>query len=149
MTTRRALLAAGAAMLAAPVAAGAAAPPALYAFRFEWLEGARGAREGHLDLGTLSADRAALRDKRMLLRRRVAVRIDGPGLAARLSIALTDETPGCIVSVDGIALAAVPRVVEPAHRLGTVVVHQLEIRIPDGVPPGPHLSRLQWLAEPA
>lgn len=149
MVSRRALIAAFAAAFAG--ALHAAAPPLAspHAFRFEWLEGGSrtGGSDAHVDLGTLAAGRTGTRQRAIVMKRRVAVRIDGPGPAVRLSAALNVETPGCSVRVDGVALSTIPRMLDGAHRVGTAVVHQIEISIPANVPAGPFLSNIQWLAE--
>ena len=150
MLSRRVLIVAGAAALAG--AARAAAPPLAspHAFRFEWLEGGSrtGGSDAHVDLGTLAArGGGGTRQRAIVMKRRVAVRIDGPGPAVRLSAALGAETPGCSVRVNGIALSTIPRMLDGAHRVGTAVVHQIEISIPANVPAGPFLSNIQWLAE--
>jgi len=149
MLSRRALIAAAAAALAGTAGAGRPPLAAPYAFRFEWLEG--GSRslgsDAHVDLGALAANRASLRQRAIVTKRRVAVRIDGPGPSVRLSVALGAETPGCSVRVNGIALSTIPRMLDGAHRVGTAVVHQIEVSIPADVPAGPFLSNIQWLAE--
>jgi hypothetical protein len=149
MITRRRLVAAGAAVFASLAHGGTAPLLDPYAFRFEWLEAGTGGADAHMDLGTLAANPASMRGGSIVVRRRVAVRIDGPGPAARLSVALAVEAPGCTVRVDGLALSTIPRMVDATHRVGAAVVHQLEIHVPRGVPPGAFLTNLQWLAEPA
>jgi hypothetical protein len=121
-----------------------------YSFRFEWLEGGSSgaAADAHMDLGAVAANRAAMRNGRTVITRRVAVRIDGPGPTARLSVALDTEAPGCTVRVDGLAVSTIPRVIEAAHRVGAPVVHQIEITIPRNVAPGAFLTNFQWQAEP-
>jgi hypothetical protein len=125
-------------------------PSSSYSFRFEWLEGGSGSAgaDAHMDLGALSANPASMRAGQIVIRRRVAVRLDGPGPTARLSVALGTEAPGCSVRLDSVALSTIPRVVDAVHRVGTPVVHQLEIAIPRGAPAGSFLTNLQWLAEP-
>ncbi len=148
--SRRHFVTACAAALASGAHAGSAPLPVPYSFRFEWLEGGSSgpAGDGHLDLGTVAASRAAMRNGRTVLTRRVAVRIEGAGPTARLSVALATEAPGCTVRVDGLAISTIPRVVDAAHRVGAPVVHQIEITIPRNVPPGAFLSNFQWQAEP-
>jgi hypothetical protein len=149
MFTRRHFVVAGcAAALARAAHAGSAALPVPYSFRFEWLDGGTGATaDAYLDLGSVAANPAAMRSGRIALTRRVAVRIDGPGPIARLSVTLGAEAPGCTLRVDGVAISTIPRIVDAAHRVGSPVVHQLEINIPRNVPPGAFLTHLQWLAE--
>lgn len=117
--------------------------------RFEWLDGgfAQG-EQASLDLGTLVADRAALLARAITVRRRVGVRVDGPGTAVRLSVALESDVPGWAVRLDGIALSTIPRIVTAVHRVGAAMVHQLEFTIPANVAPGPLLAHLRWIAEP-
>jgi hypothetical protein len=101
-------------------------------------------------LGAVAAKRGAGYRNGIVVRQRVAVRLDGPPgtpASARLSVALTEETPGCTVRLDGITLSALPRLIDPVHRVGTAVGHEIEVTIPDKVPPGTFLSNLQWLAE--
>lgn len=114
--------------------------------------GAAGAPGGDafLDFGSVSARPGAGHDRGIVVRRRVAVRLDGPAGApasARLSVALSAETPGCTVRVDGVTLSTLPRTIDPVHRVGTAVVHQIEITIPASAPAGTFLSDLLWLAE--
>jgi hypothetical protein len=149
--TRRHLLAAGcAAAFARTSQAGSARIPVPYSFRFEWLDGGTGAAaDAYMDLGSVAANPAAMRTGHIVISRRVAVRVDGPGPVARLSVTLLSDTPGCTLKVDGLPVSTMPRVVEAAHRVGSPVVHRLEITIPRNVPPGAFLTHLQWLAEPA
>ena len=148
MVTRRLFAAACAAALA-PLAHAASAPRLEpYSYRFEWLEAGTGGPDAHPDPGALAATPAAMRGGSIVIRRRVAVRIDGPGPFARLSVALGVEAPGCIVRLNGVALSTIPRVIEANHRVGGAVVHQLEISVPRGVPPGAFMTSLQWQAEP-
>jgi hypothetical protein len=103
-----------------------------------------------LDFGTVSAKAGAARRGGIVVHQRVAVRLDGPPGApasARLSVALTEETPGCTVRLDGMTLSTFPRLIDPVHRVGTAAVHEIEVTIPTTVPPGTVLSNLQWLAE--
>ena len=107
------------------------------------------AGEAFVDLGTVSARSGDGRGG-IVVRRRVAVRLDagaGGPASARLSVALATETPGCTVRVDGVTLSTLPRVVDPVHRVGTAVVHEIEVTIPASVPAGSFVSDLQWLAE--
>lgn len=151
---RRSLLGAGATLLVAPVAhavqrtRAATTGASLHTLRFEWLEGGHGSGpHASVDLGTLAADRKAMRERRVVLRRRVAVRVDGPGPVVLLSAALLDEPAGCAVRVDGVVLSAVPRVIDPAHRVGAAVVHQLEFQIANDAPAGALSTRLQWFVD--
>lgn len=148
MLTRRHWLAGFGAALAGAVHAAPLSADG-YTFQFEWLEGASGSAgaDAHLDLGSLAANPAAIRSGRMLVTRRVAVRIDGPGSAAQLSVALGAEAPGCTVRVDGLVLSTIPRTITSAHRLGAAVVHQIELIIPRAAPAGSFLTNLQWLAQ--
>ena len=134
-----------------------AAPPPVLAtgltIHLEPLEtGAAGGAGGDafLDFGSVSARPGAGHDRGIVIRRRVAVRLDGPAGApasARLSVALSAETPGCTVRVDGVTLSTLPRTIDPVHRVGTPVVHRIEITIPASAPAGTFLSDLLWLAE--
>lgn len=140
--------------LAAPEAAGGpeTASQAL-TLRFELLGsavGIPGGGDAFVDLGTLSADRDAGRGRGIVVRRRVAVRLEGgPGApaVARLSVALATATPGVTVRVDGVTLSTLPRTIDPVHRVGAPVVHEIEVTIPASVPPGTLLSDLHWVAE--
>jgi hypothetical protein len=148
------LLAAAAtpALDAAP-AAPAAGPASELTIHFEPLDpGAAGVPGGDafIDFGTVTARPGAGHGRGILIRRRVAVRLDGPAWApasARLSVALTADTPGCTVRVDGVTLSTFPRTIDPVHRVGTAVVHEIEVTIPASAPPGIFLGDLEWLAE--
>lgn len=83
----------------------------------------------------------------MLIQRRVVLRIDGPGTAARVLAALDDEPAGFTMRIDGLVLTTVPRVLDPAHRLRMSVTHTIDIEIPAQTAPGPFFGRIQWLAE--
>jgi hypothetical protein len=103
-----------------------------------------------LDFGRVSAKPGAGRRGGIVVSQRVAVRLDGPPGAptsARLSVALTEETPGCTVRLDGKTLSTFPRLIDPIHRVGSASVHEIEVTIPTNVPAGTVLSNLQWLAE--
>ena len=82
-----------------------------------------------------------------MVRQSVGLRLDGQYASARVSVALAVETPGCIVRVDGVTLSTVPRMINPVHRVGATVVHEIEMTIPASVPAGAFLSNLQWFAE--
>jgi len=132
-----------------------AAPPSVLApepirFVFQVIEGGGTgsmAGDAFLDIGSVSAGPGRTRGKAIVVTRRIAVRLDGMAPTARVSVALLAETPGCTVRLNGLTLSSVPRLVDPMHRIGSAVVHQLEMSIPAGVPAGPLLSNLQWLAE--
>jgi hypothetical protein len=139
-----ALLALAQALAALPTHA-ADAPLTL---RISTLESAAGAAaDAHLELGRLAAAPARGRPPEAVRHARVAVRLDGSARHARLSAALLDDMPGCSVRVDGVVLSTVPRVIDPVHRVGVTVVHDIEITVTGSVPAGPFLSNLQWLAE--
>lgn len=106
-----------------------------------------GASLAHVQLGTLAATPARGRLSAIARRQRVAVRLDGSTAHARLSVALASEMPGWVVRVDGLRLSTIPRIVDPAHRVGATVVHEVEITIDGAAPAGPFLSNLQWVAE--
>jgi hypothetical protein len=134
--------------------AAAAAPTALapepIRFAFQVMEGGGVGSPGSdafLDLGRLSAQAGRGRSPAIVVTRRVALRLDGTASTARVSVALLAETPGATIRLDGVVLSTMPRLVDPVHRVGSTVVHQLEITVPAGVPAGPFLSNLQWLAE--
>jgi len=136
-------------------AAAAAAPPPVLApnplrFAFQVLEGvgaSSGLGDAFVDLGRMSAHAVRGRGPLIVVTRHVAVRLDGTASSAKVSVALLAETPGTTVSIDGMVLSTIPRLVDPVHRVGSTVTHQLEITIPAGVPAGPYLSNLQWVAE--
>jgi hypothetical protein len=136
-------------------AAGAAAAPSMLApepirITFPLIEGGGfgpGGSDAFLDVGHLSAAGSAGHVKAIRITRRVSVKLEGAAATARMSVALLADTPGTTVSVDGATLSTIPRLIDPAHRVGSVVVHQIELTIPAGVPAGPFLNNLQWLAE--
>jgi hypothetical protein len=136
-------------------AAAAAATPAAIApepirFAFQVMEGGGAggpSGDAFLDLGRLSAHAARGRGPAIVVTRRLAVRLEGAASSARVSVALLGETPGSTVRLDGVVLSTMPRLIDPVHRVGSAVMHQLEITVPAGVPAGPFLSNLQWLAE--
>lgn len=134
---------AGAASASAP----AAAP---IRFAFQAIDGGGSATAGtdaFLDIGQQSAGSGQARNKSIIVTRRIAVRLEGLAPVARVSVALLAEMPGCTLRLDGITLSSIPRLIDPVHRVGSTVIHQLEISIPAGVPAGPLLSSLQWLAD--
>lgn len=104
-------------------------------------------RDLNVNLGALSAMPQAARKRAILVRERIAVRLEGSGGTARVSVALAQETPGTTIRVDGQAVSTLPRVVDAAHRVGATVVHQLEVSIAADAPPGAFLSNLLWVAE--
>jgi hypothetical protein len=125
------------------------AAPASHSFRFEWMEGGGGPAvpAAHMDLGLLVADAAAVRQRRIVVTRRVAVRIDGPGPAVRLAVSLAQDIGAASLRIDGLPVSTVPRVIDPLHRVGASVPHRIEIAVPAGMAPGPFLGQLQWTAE--
>jgi hypothetical protein len=134
-------------------AAAAATPSALapepIRFAFQVLEGGGtgGPGDAFVDLGRLSARAVRGRSPAIIVTRRVALRLEGMASTARVSVALLAETPGSTIRLDGIVLSTMPRLVDPVHRVGSTVLHQLEITVPAGVPAGPFLSNLQWIAD--
>lgn len=137
--------------LLVPPHAVAAVPESAVAIRFIPLADAlQGATENtaQVDVGAVSAQTfGGIRT--IVIRRRVAIQLgDRPTLStARLSVAMNAEAAGGVVRVDGIPLSVTPRLIAPAHRIGTPVVHDIEVTIPAHVPAGPFLSSLQWTAE--
>ena len=101
--------------------------------------------QGLLDLGTLAA-RPSVGLPAIVVRQRVGIRLEGSATSARLSVSLADPGPG-ILRINGIPVSTSPRVIDPAHRIGTTVTHVIELTIPKDVAPGPLLGSLQWLAE--
>lgn len=134
----------------AALAATEAGPASAVTIRFVSLDSAIRSAAGSdafVDFGSVAKQPGAGRG--IVIRRRVAVRLDGyPGApaSARLSVALTAEAPGCTVRVDGVTLSTFPRLIDPLHRIGSDVVHEIEVTIPTTVPSGAFLSDLQWLA---
>lgn len=132
---------------AAPSAPLAPAPLSLHLSVLESGSAAPGPGQAYLQIGTVSAAPARNRLGAIVRRQRVAVRLEGTAAHARLSVALANEMPGYVVRVDGLALSTIPRIVAPAHRIGATVFHEVEITIDPGVPAGPFLSNLQWVAD--
>lgn len=107
--------------------------------------------EAFLDFGVVAAKPGTGRQRAIVVRQRVAVRLDGgttgAPVSARLLVALSEETPDCTVRLDGMPLSTLPRLIDTVHRVGTAVVHEIEVTIPPTVPAGTFLGNLQWLAE--
>jgi hypothetical protein len=104
--------------------------------------------DAFVHVGSVSAHPAPGRKSApILVRQSVGLRLDGQYASARVSVALAVETPGCVVRVDGLSLSTVPRMINPVHRVGATVVHEIEMTIPASVPAGAFLSNLQWFAE--
>lgn len=102
-----------------------------------------------ISLGLVTVRNSKADPQMILIRRRLAVRIDGAGgtaTSARVSVALSSLTSGCSVRLNGIELSSIPQLVEPLHKLGSSVAHQIELRVPPGVPAGPLLSSIKWIA---
>jgi hypothetical protein len=97
-----------------------------------------------VDIGRVASKHAAAR---LVVRQRVGVRVTGPYTTARISIALAADMPGVAVRVDGRPVSTVPQTVDPTHRLGTTVLHDVEFLIPADTPAGAFTGNLQWLAE--
>jgi hypothetical protein len=100
-----------------------------------------------LNLGALSAKPQASRKRAILVRERIAVRLEGSRGMARVSVALAQDTPGTVIRVNGQPVSTMPRVIDAAHRVGATVVHQLEVSIAADAPAGAFLSNLLWVAE--
>jgi hypothetical protein len=135
-------------------AAGAAAPSVLASepirITFTLVEGGVSGPTGSdafLDVGHVSAGGARGRAPAITITRRVSVKLEGAAATARVSVALLADTAGVTVRVDGGTLSTVPRLIDPVHRVGSAVVHQIEMIIPAGVPAGTFMNNLQWLAE--
>jgi hypothetical protein len=109
--------------------------------------GGAGAPEAITHVGTVSARTGRSGRNGIQVRKRIALRLDGPQPSARVSVALGSEMPGSTVRVDGRVITAIPRLIDPVHRVGTSVVHEIELTIPPSVPAGPFLGNLQWFAE--
>jgi hypothetical protein len=138
---------------AAPSASSTTAATGQLALRFVPLDTAlQSGADGlaSVDLGVVSANTQGRHGRSITIRRRIAVLLDGgagTSASARLSVVLATEMPDCVVRVDGLAVSTVPRLVAQAHRIGTPVVHDIEVTIPAHVAEGPFLSALQWIAE--
>lgn len=91
--------------------------------------------------------RAAGRQARVVVRQRVGLRLEGPQGFARVSVSLASEVPGATMRVNGRPVSAFALVIDPAHRVGATVVHDIELVIPADAPAGGFLGNLQWLAE--
>jgi hypothetical protein len=143
------LLPAGAVAAEAPLAGGA--PPEL-TIAFVPVDPQMASHadgEALLDLGSVAAKHGG-RGRGATVRQRVGVRLDSPAgtvAVARLQAFLATDTPGCTVRVDGVTLTAIPRTLDPVHRVGTTVVHEVEIVVPPHVPAGPFASAITWIAE--
>lgn len=98
-----------------------------------------------VDIGTVSA-RPRRVSSAIVVRQRVGVRLEGTQPSARLSVVLSEPGIGTL-RIDGMPVTTIPRVIDPAHRVGTTVAHEIELTIPPEVPAGPFLGNLQWLAE--
>jgi hypothetical protein len=109
-----------------------------------------GSGDAVVDFGSVAANHGTSRARSLVIRRRVAVRLDnrlGTTSSARLSVALTSDMTGSTVRVDGVPLSTIPRMIDPVHRIGTAVVHEIEITIPDSVPASAFHNDLQWTAD--
>jgi hypothetical protein len=139
--------------IAATPARVAAGPASALTVSFVPLDSATrsvGGGDAVADFGAVSANHGAGRTRGIVVRRRVAVRIDSrlaTTSSARLSVALIAEMPGSTVRVDGVTVSTVPRMIQPVHRIGTAVVHEIEMTIPASVPAGSFHNDLQWIAE--
>ena len=104
------------------------------------------AQQQTLDAGAVAANRGSRR-REVLIRARVALRLDGAGSSARTFVAITQDFPGSAIRVDDRLVGLAPRLLNPAQRIGSTVVHQVEMSIGPDVPPGAFLSSLIWTAE--
>ncbi|MES3000277.1 MAG: hypothetical protein V4787_06255 [Pseudomonadota bacterium] len=119
-------------------------------FSFQVMEGggAGGSNgDAFMDIGSVSAVGGRAKNRGIVVTRRIAVKLEGVASTAKVSVALLAEMPGCVIRLDGVQLTSIPRLIDPAHRVGSTVMHQLEMSIPAGVPAGPFLGNLQWLAD--
>lgn len=140
--------------MACAAGTGAGAPsllaPQPIRISFAMVEGgvsAPAGRDAFLDVGSVSARGGRQRDNAIRITRRVSVKLEGAAATARVSVALLADTPGVTVRVNGATMSTVPRLIDPVHRVGSAVTHQIEMIIPASVPAGPFLNNLQWLAE--
>ena len=146
-----ALLAGTSALAASAGTTSVSAPASALTLRLQPLDGAArsdAAGDAFVHIGSVSAHPAPGRKNApIVVRQSVGLRLDGQYASARVSVALAVETPGCVVRVDGLTLSTVPRMINPVHRVGATVVHEIEMTIPASVPAGAFLSNLQWFAE--
>jgi hypothetical protein len=145
-------VAAGAfAISAASAAAVSARPAAANALTLRLINldagGGAGGTDALVDVGAVSARHRGDGKGQIQVRKRVALRLDGPYPSARVSVALAVDMAGAILRVDGHTIGAIPRVIDPVHRVGATVVHEIELTIPANVPAGAFLGNLHWLAE--
>lgn len=139
------------ALLASPAVASAQAipsPAGRLQLRFVPLEATTrtiGNDKGVLDIGTVSARPRRIANA-IVVRQRIGVRLEGTQPSARLSVMLAEPGTGTL-RVNGMPVSTIPRVIDPAHRVGTTVTHEIELTIPPEAPAGPFLGNLQWLAE--
>ena len=109
-----------------------------------------GGSDAILDLGAVSAAARTARGRAVVVRQRVAVRLDSPSgrvTSARLQASLAADTAGCTVRVDGVPLSTVPRLLDGVHRVGATVVHEIEVHVEASAAEGALLSEIEWLAE--
>jgi hypothetical protein len=152
---RLSLFAAFAAIVSPWTDARAAESPALQELTFHFRSLDRAAAnslssDAFIDVGAIAAEHGGGRRRHAVVRERITLRLESGNLAAskaRVSVALGSATPGCTVRVDGVTLSTMPRVIDPVHRVGAAVVHEIEMTIPADVPAGPFLNDLQWFAE--
>jgi len=102
-----------------------------------------------IDLAAVSQEAGAT-GRSLRRRRQFAIRIvRSGGLSwgtARLTASRDVSDPRCSLRIDGQALGNAPLVIDARAPVGTVIVHTLEIEVPESAAPGPLNASISWQA---
>jgi hypothetical protein len=102
-----------------------------------------------IDLATVSQGTGATGSS-LRLRRQFAIRIVRSGGLSwgtvRLTASRDVSDSRCSMRIDGQALGNAPLVIDARAAVGTVIVHMLEIEVPESAAPGPLNASISWQA---
>jgi hypothetical protein len=102
-----------------------------------------------IDLATVSQEAGATGPS-LRRRRQFAIRIVRSGELSwgtvRLTASRDVSDSRCSLRIDGQALGSTPLVIDARVAVGTVIVHTLEIEVPESAAPGPLNASISWQA---
>jgi hypothetical protein len=105
---------------------------------------------GLLELGTLSAQGARGSRRDIVVLEQVTLRLDGGAGApatTQLWVALGVNDPDISIRIDGFDVSTIPVLIDPVHRVGNNVAHEIVLSISPQRASGDVLLDLVWSAQ--
>jgi hypothetical protein len=102
---------------------------------------------GSVDVGII-AHTSSKRKGWTVVTRTIGIRVDrangAAGGTAILRAWIDEPDARCVVRIDGVALGAAPRIVDPHARVGAVTPHRLDVEVPVSAAEGALNSSIRW-----